>query len=474
MRRSAGDDSGGYRFQPGTQGSTQFPAVHLWFSMGHASLVPLLDLKGPDGVFKIRLYGAVLAALAAGIGSAYGQPPSRRAAAPAPASPFASFAIANNVAVDGSTLSLRVHEGRLSRVIMMPDGTPKNADFILLTDRLGTVSEGAENGNVVGLFVLNQKTISTTYADGRSEILATDAAGRFAILAKDANGNMVCSSWFSAAHHFSAEEREDALAQYAKHLGLGMPRSRPGAQFNSAGCISEMKMLQPANASPPAGDEPQAAVGPDSRGGVLNQIMAQVFALYGRKEAAVPSYGGIATPSRREFSQSWDAFDRFYSSFVASHEGGYTENDGNGAPANYGINQGANPDVDVLTLTQAQAEQILYERYWLASGADRMPTALAAVHGDTAINLGLRAASELLAQSGGDPNTYLNLRDERYQAIAAANPDKANYLSVWLRRTEDLRDLLNSGTDLFVDRPSYSERLPQRQFSTLTASDPDR
>ena len=115
MRRSAGDDSGGYRFQPGTQGSTQFPAVHLWFSMGHASLVPLLDLKGPDGVFKIRLYGAVLAALAAGIGSAYGQPPSRRAAAPAPASPFASFAIANNVAVDGSTLSLRVHEGRLSR-----------------------------------------------------------------------------------------------------------------------------------------------------------------------------------------------------------------------------------------------------------------------------------------------------------------------------------------------------------------------
>ena len=192
--------------------------------------------------------------------------------------------------------------------------------------------------------------------------------------------------------------------------------------------------------------------------GVLNRIMAEVFASYAQGQPAVPSIGEPAPAGRFEKPPSWEAFDRFYSMFVAGHEGGYTENDGNGAPANFGINQGANPDVDVRTLTQAQAEQILYERYWLPSGADQMPAELAAVHGDTAINLGLRAADELLTQSGGDPNAYLDLRDERYHAIAAANPDKTNYLSAWLRRTEDLRGLVNGGSDLSPDRPIYAER----------------
>lgn len=423
-------------------------------------------------MFEIRLYCAVVAALAAGTGIAQGEPFSQSAAVPASASPFASFAIAHNAAADGSTLSLRVVEGGLSRVIVPPGGTPKRANFILLTDRLGTVSEGEGNGDVVGLFVLGLATISTTYADGRAEILASDAAGTLSIRAKDANGEVVCSSWYPAGHRFSVAEREAALARYAKRLGLDMPASRPTARFNSPSCLSETKTAQ--LESPPADKEPQPAkVNYKARGGVLNGIMARVFALYARREPAVPPYGDITAAGRQDNSRSWDAFDRFYSSFVASHEGGYTENDGNGAPANFGINQGANPDVDVLALTQPQAEQILYERYWLASGADQLPAALAAVHGDTAINLGLRAANDLLAQCGGDPNTYLDLRDEKYRAIAAANPDKTNYLSVWLKRTEDLRDLVNNGSDLDVDRPPYAEGLSQRRFSTLATSDTD-
>ncbi|HZQ40509.1 MAG TPA: glycosyl hydrolase 108 family protein [Rhizomicrobium sp.] len=142
---------------------------------------------------------------------------------------------------------------------------------------------------------------------------------------------------------------------------------------------------------------------------------------------------------------SWNAFDRFYASFVALHEGGYVGDDGNGSPANYGINQGANPDIDVLSLDKPAAEQILYQRYWLASGADRLPSPLAMVHGDTAISMGVKTANEMLAQSGGDPNTYLELRDERYRAIAAADPKKASYLSLWLARTDDLRAMLEEG-----------------------------
>jgi len=427
-------------------------------------------------VLEIRLFCVVLAILTAGVGTGYGQSFSARSAdtrGPA-TSPFASFAVINDAAVDGSTLSLRVFEGGLSRVIIAPGGTPKKTNFILLNDRLGTVSEGEGNGNVIGLFVLNQTTISTAYADGRSEILTSDAAGRFSIVAKDADGDIICASWYPAGHHFSAEEREAALARYAKHLGLDMPRSEPAVRSNGASCGSEMKKAQLASALPSDNERQQPSIKVNSppRGEIMRGIMAQVFALYTRKEPAVPSYREI-TAARQDNSRSWDAFDKFYSDFVAGHEGGYTENDGNGAPANYGINQGANPDVDVLALTQAQAEQILYERYWLASGADQLPAALAAVHGDTAINLGLRAANELLAQSGGDPNTYLDLRDERYRSIAAANPDKTSYLTIWLRRNEDLRSLVNSGIDLLADRSSYAELLSRRGMSTLATGDRD-
>ena len=147
-------------------------------------------------------------------------------------------------------------------------------------------------------------------------------------------------------------------------------------------------------------------------------------------------------------------------SFVASHEGGYTTNDGNGSPANYGINQGANPDIDVLSLKQRRAEELLYQRYWLASGADQLPSALAKVHGDTAINMGVKTANDLLAQSGGDPATYLELRDERYRDIADSDPDKANYLSLWLARTDDLRNLIG-----IADRRRYSyAQYPRRGY----------
>ena len=48
--------------------------------------------------------------------------------------------------------------------------------------------------------------------------------------------------------------------------------------------------------------------------------------------------------------------------------------------------------VDVAALTQDAAKQLLYERYWLAAGADQLPPALAAVHGDSAVNFGVKAA----------------------------------------------------------------------------------
>ena len=82
-------------------------------------------------MFEIRLFCAVLAVLMAGVGTGYGQSSStRRAVTPGSAtSPFASFAVINDAAVDGSTLSLRVFEGGLSRVVIAPGGLPKKTNF---------------------------------------------------------------------------------------------------------------------------------------------------------------------------------------------------------------------------------------------------------------------------------------------------------------------------------------------------------
>jgi hypothetical protein len=151
-------------------------------------------------------------------------------------------------------------------------------------------------------------------------------------------------------------------------------------------------------------------------------------------------------------------FDDYYSNFLAPHEGGYTANDGNGKPANFGINQAANPDIDVSKLTPDQAKALTYSRYWRASGADYMNPALAAVQADTAFNMGPNAAFQLLQASGGDPQKYLQLRAQKYQAIAQADPTKAASLPRWMKRNSDLANYV-SGFSPHPDNPQP----PQQQ-----------
>lgn len=138
-------------------------------------------------------------------------------------------------------------------------------------------------------------------------------------------------------------------------------------------------------------------------------------------------------------------FDAIYDGFIAPQEGGYTSSDGNGAPANFGINQKANPDVNVASLTPGAAREVYKQRYWDASGAANLPPALQAVHFDTAVNMGVGAAQGLLQQSGGDPQRYLQLREQKYRAIAQANPERAGALPTWLRRNQALGQFIGGG-----------------------------
>jgi hypothetical protein len=141
-------------------------------------------------------------------------------------------------------------------------------------------------------------------------------------------------------------------------------------------------------------------------------------------------------------------FDAFYSGFLAPHEKGFAAHDGsaNAGPVNGGVNQDANPDLNVRGLTPAEQKQVLHDRYWTASGADALPPQLAAVVGDTAVNMGVQRSKDLLAKSGGDAGKYLDLRAQAYKDIAAANPDKAANLPEWLKRNDDLRGYIGAGS----------------------------
>ena len=318
----------------------------------------------------------------------------------------------------------------------MPGGRVKKTLFVLLNDRLGTVSEGGDGGvgRVAGLFRLTETGIAATYADGRSEVLTLSGSGGVSMVMSAPNGEVNCRTWYPMGHRFSVMERKAALAEYARRLGIDTPRhDLPGlsAKPVCAAATQTIAGAQPRLSGSLAVYSPSSATGagPARDSGILGRIIARAANI---PPAGLATVDGQLNPA--------DGFENFYANFLAALEGGYTENDGNGSPANFGINQGANPDIDVLNLTQAEAKQILHDRYWVASGADRLPTALAAVHGDTAINMGVGAANELLAQSGGDPQKYLDLRDARYRAIAAPEPDRAKYLPIWLGRNDDLRN----------------------------------
>jgi lysozyme family protein len=150
-------------------------------------------------------------------------------------------------------------------------------------------------------------------------------------------------------------------------------------------------------------------------------------------------------PSKNGAGKVPEGYDALWSKWILPTEGGYSPADSNGAPVNFGINQKANPDIDVKSLTPAKAAQVIKDRYFVASGADKLSGGLAAVQLDTAVNMGVDTAKDLLAKSGGDVKTYLDLREQKYRAIAAQSPDKAKNLPAWLERNENLRNFAGGG-----------------------------
>lgn len=151
----------------------------------------------------------------------------------------------------------------------------------------------------------------------------------------------------------------------------------------------------------------------------------------------VPGYAGGGTPGDEVFELAFKKVLKF--------EGGskYLKDDAGKGPTKYGINQTANPDVDIKNLTEDQAKDIYRKRYWNAIGGDALAMKnpqLATIAFDAAVNQGPGTAKQMLAQADDNPYELLKLRQQRYVDLKNQNPEKfGKFLGGWTNRVSSLQ-----------------------------------
>ena len=120
---------------------------------------------------------------------------------------------------------------------------------------------------------------------------------------------------------------------------------------------------------------------------------------------------------------------------VIQREGGYVNDpDDIGGETNFGISKRAYPKLDIANLTEAEAARIYKRDYWDRINADKLPANIREMAFDAAVNQGVAWTRKALQDSNNDPQTFLQLRAQRYQDIAAANPSQEKFLQGWLNR----------------------------------------
>lgn len=230
-----------------------------------------------------------------------------------------------------------------------------------------------------------------------------------------------------------------SIANQKKQMGV--------AQAGQAGMTPQPKVVDQDIARIAA---PQQSALPEETG--IGALPAQN--LQGMNMAA----GGIVAFGPGGSTGADDVFEKAFKK-VLKFEGGakYIKDDAGKGPTKYGINQTANPDVDVKNLTEDQAREIYRKRYWNAIGGDDLAAKnpqLATIAFDAAVNQGPSTANKMLAASGGEPYKLLALRQQRYLDLVKDNPEKfKKYQSGWTDRVSSLQK------DLELDRQKAG--LPQ-------------
>ena len=197
--------------------------------------------------------------------------------------------------------------------------------------------------------------------------------------------------------------------------------------------------------------DPQAS-GPAGRAVTfLSVLMEQVAQLSGQPAAKQPASASapprvMDPPLGRSGSGNGAAGNAAMKEalrFVLEHEGSrYVASDAGKESSRYGILQataarfGYHGDVRHMSRTEAEA---IYRKIWDESGSRNLPAGLALVHFDTYMN-SPQAAKKMLQTSGGNTDTYLRLRTQRYTRLSRLKPARyAQYMKGWMKRVHDLR-----------------------------------
>ena len=151
---------------------------------------------------------------------------------------------------------------------------------------------------------------------------------------------------------------------------------------------------------------------------------------------------------------------------VIGREGGMVNNPADrGGLTKYGISQAAYPKLDITGLTADQAAAIYKRDYWDAIKADELPPAIREMAFDAAVNQGVNWTKTALEQSKGDPAVFLQLREQRYRDIVAANPSQQQFLAGWLNRLAEFRQ---PGAATQVAAATQPVQLAQAPTGTVT------
>ena len=163
--------------------------------------------------------------------------------------------------------------------------------------------------------------------------------------------------------------------------------------------------------------------------------------------------------------------------FVLPAEGGYVNDpDDPGGATNYGITQEVyssyrkrlfEPEKNVKGISLTEALEIYRRQYWRPAHCADLPARLAVVQMDTAVNMGVGTARDMLRRamlmcsselvtlmctSGTAQlatredslvvSKYLTLRRRRYHLISDQHPKEKKFLRGWLNRVDNLEQYL--------------------------------
>ena len=95
----------------------------------------------------------------------------------------------------------------------------------------------------------------------------------------------------------------------------------------------------------------------------------------------------------------------------------------------------------VTKMTDDEMQEIYYENFYKASGADKISDKKLALYVfDTAVNMGVKVAKDFLDKCGGDRNKFEQLRKNRYKKIIENDKDQKAHEKGWNNRMIAIKD----------------------------------